>query len=353
MGLRITEENGSYDAADRFGRRTAGLVGAPHFRDAILTIDMTSRRAWRRELPPEPLDALVARLRDVDRADPADASPLYRAAMLNRADAVRRLLELGESPDRSEYLGLTPLMRVAARGDTQIMDLLLAHGASVDAACKLDDFTPLLFAARFGRLEAVRRLLDAGANVNRAAASGRTPLFLAAEGGHADVVQQLLERGAKVDQPLKTGETPLLAACSNGDATVASLMLSAGADPNASGIRGTCLSYAANVASVDCVKLLLQHRANPNTFAPEGPTPLMAAASFGSPRAAECVRLLLNAGADPAARTTASANAPGGKTAFDLAVERGYVGSIVLLRPTTTKTSTQQSEAHVGLPGGK
>jgi ankyrin repeat protein len=349
MGLHVTEENGSYDASDRFGRRIAGLIGTPHFRDTILTIDMTSRRAWRQEPPPESLEALVARLRDVDHADPADVSPMYQAAMLKRADAVGRLLELGESPDRSGYFGLTPLMRAAAHGDMEIMDLLLAHGASVQAVYKLDDFTPLLFAARFGRFGAVKRLLEAGADVNRAASSGRTPLFLAAEGGHADVVRYLLERGVKVDQALKTGETPLLAACNNGDAAVAAMLLGNGADPNAAGTRGNCLSYASSAASVDCVKLLLQHRADPNARALNGPTPLMAAAAFASPEGAQCVRLLLNAGADASVRTRASAKAPDGKAAFDIAVERGHVGSVVLLRPTTANASTQQSETHLGL----
>jgi hypothetical protein len=79
----------------------------------------------------------------------------------------------------------------------------------------------------------------------------------------------------------------------------------------------------------------------------------MAAAAFASPEGVECVRFLLNAGADPSVRTIASAKAPDGKTAFDIAVERGHVGSVMLLRPTTTNASTQQSEAHVGLPREK
>ncbi len=42
----------------------------------------------------------------------------------------------------------------------------------------------------------LRLLLAAGANANAAAASGATPLYIAAEGGHLEAVRVLLEAGA-------------------------------------------------------------------------------------------------------------------------------------------------------------
>lgn len=55
--------------------------------------------------------------------------------------------------------------------------------------------TPLHHITHFGDLEAVRLLVDAGANVN-ASASNRQPLLTAAAWHHLDIVRLLLQRGA-------------------------------------------------------------------------------------------------------------------------------------------------------------
>src|SRR6185295_11209051 len=56
--------------------------------------------------------------------------------------------------------------------------------------------TPLLFAVREGNTEAVKALLDGGANVNKAREGDSTsPMLLAAINGHYDLVKLLLDRG--------------------------------------------------------------------------------------------------------------------------------------------------------------
>jgi ankyrin repeat protein len=84
------------------------------------------------------------------------------------------------------------------------------------------------------------------------------------------------------------------------------------------------------------VKLILQHGGDPNAYTSNGPSPVIAAASVALPEAAECVRLLLNAGADPGMKTDS------GKTAFDIAVERGHVATVKLLH-SAEKPSTAAS----------
>ncbi len=55
----------------------------------------------------------------------------------------------------------------------------------------------------------VRALIQAGAEINKAAENGETPLYTAAERGHEAVVRALIEAGADVNKSVNDGATPL------------------------------------------------------------------------------------------------------------------------------------------------
>ena len=57
-------------------------------------------------------------------------------------------------------------------------------------------------------LEAVKLLVEIGADVNEANSGGETPLHAAAYTGADEIVQFLVEQGAKVDSRNQVGETP-------------------------------------------------------------------------------------------------------------------------------------------------
>jgi ankyrin repeat protein len=78
--------------------------------------------------------------------------------------------------------------------------------------CTTDDQyrnTPLIFAARYGRVKVVQALLECGANVERVNAIQDTPLHEAASYGHLNVCRLLLDWGAKVDPVNNLKDTPL------------------------------------------------------------------------------------------------------------------------------------------------
>ncbi|EXA28573.1 hypothetical protein FOVG_19830 [Fusarium oxysporum f. sp. pisi HDV247] len=91
------------------------------------------------------------------------------------------------------------LQAASAGGHIQVVERLLNAGANVNAAAAADrGRTALQAASEGGHIQIVERLLDAGANVNAAAARyGRTALQAASEGGHIQVVKRLLNAGAK------------------------------------------------------------------------------------------------------------------------------------------------------------
>ena len=92
---------------------------------------------------------------------------------------------------------------------TEIADLLRKHGGKttdeLNAAKSIDA------AAKYGLIEAVKKHLANGANVNTIVdgISGRTLLFLAAQWGHKEIVELLIAKGADVNAKDKNGRTPL------------------------------------------------------------------------------------------------------------------------------------------------
>ena len=80
-----------------------------------------------------------------------------------------------------------------------------------------------------GDVDALRLLLDKGADVNRADEAGVTPLFIVCLMGHVDAVRLLLEKGVDVDRPNNKGQTPLHVACRKGHEECVKLLLEANA----------------------------------------------------------------------------------------------------------------------------
>src|SRR5436853_78069 len=80
--------------------------------------------------------------------------------------------------------------------------------------------TPLLTAARTGRLGPVKALLARGADLNAREAKGQTALMWAAAEGHVEIVDALLKADADFRTPLASGFTPLFFAVREGRSDV-------------------------------------------------------------------------------------------------------------------------------------
>ncbi|CAM9165447.1 unnamed protein product, partial [Hapterophycus canaliculatus] len=72
------------------------------------------------------------------------------------------------------FFNNTALHRAASMGFTVITGYLLESGAEVDAVAS-DGWTPLHLACRWGRVGAIKALVNAGADVNKATKDGRFP----------------------------------------------------------------------------------------------------------------------------------------------------------------------------------
>jgi len=120
-------------------------------------------------------------------------------------------------------------------------------------------------------------------------------LLAAVRGGRSDAVRELLQQGADVNAAAADGTTPLLEAAGARNAELVALLLEAGADPAAVNRYGmSALHLAARSADARSVKALLGAGADSSRALPEGETVLMAAAKSGNP---EVVAALLAGGA--------------------------------------------------------
>jgi uncharacterized protein len=166
----------------------------------------------------------------------------FKAVELDRARTVNQLLERGFDPNSMNPQGQVPLYLALRDGSPQVAEVLLGSPRlKVDTANAAGE-TPLMMAALRGELGWVRRLVELGAQVNRA---GWTPLHYAASGPEPSVVAYLLDRGAIVDALAPNGNTALMMAARYGAIDSATLLVSRGADPR---LRNPAGQTAADLA---------------------------------------------------------------------------------------------------------
>jgi ankyrin repeat protein len=293
-------------------------------------------------------EELIRRGADVHTRSNDGFTALMFAAQVGDADSARVLIGGGANPnDVMPKTGLTPLIVAAATSRTEVAALLLDTGADPEAVAA-DGFTPLHYAAQNKEaVKMVSALLRHGAKLDvrliqkkpTIAASGivlqgATALGLAAEINNLDAVKVLVEGGADPSIPTARSTTPLMLAAGAGTdiarprspeerATALQtvrFLVERGADVNAAGEFGwTALHAAAYQGLNDVIEFLAGHGANLDAKDRFGQTPLSVAyaiitkgmgdAYYQTPRVyrRETADLLLKLGATPLDRSGVAA----------------------------------------------
>jgi len=157
------------------------------------------------------------------RADDLGDS-LLEAARKGDVAAVKSLLDRGANVNSKSPYGQTALFFACDRGNTEVVKLLLDRGADVNVQDTFYHSTPLTWAAQHNRAEAIRLLLQHGAN------SPTVILMQGVQSGNAEFVKIALDVGKEkgsIDKP--TLSTALTAAA--GKPEIAALLTAAGAEP--------------------------------------------------------------------------------------------------------------------------
>jgi ankyrin repeat protein len=142
------------------------------------------------------------------RPESPEAFPLYHAARLGFRNLAEHLIT--KHPEHVNARGGgrgTPVLVAAFEGHSDILSLLIDHGADIDHQTDLK-YTALIFATLMGHVELARMLLECGAIIDVRGHHGRTALHWAAQRGRLGAVRLLLEHGADVNVRDEDGVTP-------------------------------------------------------------------------------------------------------------------------------------------------
>lgn len=186
--------------------------------------------------------------------------------------------------------------------------LIVFSGFSPTFAGSYDDY---FNAIQQDNASAISALFVRGFDPNTLDPQGQHGLILALRVPAPKVIQVLLEQAkTQVDARTPQDESPLMLAALKGLAEVCQKLVDRGADVNKPG--WTPLHYAATGGHVAIIQMLLDHYAYIDAASPNGSTPLMMAAMYGS---APAVKFLLDAGADSTIKNDL------GLTALDFALK--------------------------------
>ena len=236
----------------------------------------------------------------------ATSDALDNTIRANQLPALGTLLKQPANANLADDRGVTPLMNAAVAGSVEAMKLLLDRGADPRARNAFGS-TALMWSAT--DLRKIRLLLERGADVNAVSKQGRIALLVVVmSDASAEIVRLLIAKGGSVRAVDGMQTTALLAVTQGNCTDTVRILLDTGLDVNASDFAGfTALMNASSNGNLAVVKMLMAKGAKVNSVSgPPGAqvkngtialgnfTALHFAATLGP---ADLVKALLDAGA--------------------------------------------------------
>ena len=135
----------------------------------------------------------------LDRGIPTTLEALAQCVAENRVDEVSLFIASGFMPDAKDKKGI-PLLCISARnGHVNTIEFLLRSGAQVDIIAEDRGSTALIDSAMGRHKDAIKTLIDAGADVNIKNGDGQTALIIVVGAGDTEIVDILVKAGADPD----------------------------------------------------------------------------------------------------------------------------------------------------------
>lgn len=252
----------------------------------------------------EALEPLLAK-GGINQKNAAGMTPLMIAVRADRKDMVRLLLEKGADINVKDYAGKTAFFySIHKKVRTPIFDMLLEKGAEYDITDN-SGMTSLMQAVQSGNVEIAGLMIEKGVDINARKKDELTAIHIAASQGNKEMMNFLISKGASLTVRDKDSNLPLMISLMRNHVDSARLLYEAKPDvvpeliyhtgmndldkvkellgsgnvdvnKRASGGQ-SALFLAALKKNEKMVRLLLQHKADPNLKDKKGDTPLMAA----------------------------------------------------------------------------
>jgi hypothetical protein len=135
---------------------------------------------------------------------------LHEAAEVDDVTTIRRLVAEGTDVNVQDAGGTRPLHVAVSNGHVEALKTLVELGADKEAPSA--GGRPLHTAAQHGQTEAVKVLIEMGVDKEASAKDGVKPLYCAAYSGHVEVVKVMVELGADINAVDNYRVTPLYGA---------------------------------------------------------------------------------------------------------------------------------------------
>jgi len=214
-------------------------------------------------------------------------TPLISACERGEFEVVECLLNHGADPNHCPPFKCKPIRVASQEGHAAIAELLIRAGADINDNGGGEGSTALIIAS----------LLSLGADTETRDWDGKTALMATCSGGKVDVVDRLLAAGCNVNAVDQHHISSLMKAAREGHVTIFDRIVVHGADFNHQDKWGSnVLMWASMKGHTEAVDRLLSLGCDVNVQAEDGMTALMLACFQGK---IEIVRLLLDHGADP------------------------------------------------------
>ncbi|MBN3301882.1 CFA54 protein, partial [Amia calva] len=192
---------------------------------------------------------LGAKNAELNLLDNKGRTPLVTAVEYQQEHCVVELLDHNANPNLADINGNTALHLTAMVPSIPLAELLLRHGASINAKNKavqseqeccvlsllkhkadpnladINGNTALHFAAFIPSIPLAGHLLRNGASINAKNKEGCSPLHLAVSENHLDMVSYLLSKVADINASDNSSRTPLMIAANNGYFRMISMLL--------------------------------------------------------------------------------------------------------------------------------
>ena len=168
------------------------------------------------------------------KANKTHQTALHLASIHRQYEMVCFVVNQGADIEAKDAKGFTPLGVASYYGHHKIMEFLLNKGSNIEYKAFCNDIyaTNIIWSAKNGHLEAVKCLVEKGADINKTDDRNQTALYWAVAEGHTEIVKYLLS--TKCDITIKSGlngRSALHFCAERGDENLVNTLLDQGADP--------------------------------------------------------------------------------------------------------------------------
>lgn len=174
------------------------------------------------------------------------------------------LLQQDANPNGRSDTGDTPMDCAIQAHNLDAAKLLLYANANLDSFGRSSNYPPLFYAVTLGHFDMAETFIKSGAEMNQLRKTTATPYFVElCKAQNTEAVKFLLENGADPNLSAAVGRYPIMYAVREDNFDMAEMLLSRGANPNASDLRNASpLALAVKKGNVRIAASLLDHGAN-------------------------------------------------------------------------------------------